>query len=116
MSRVTVSIVEFDFENKTDRPVPQEELSQALNEGKYLWIDIDAPHRKEAEAHLKSLGINEVAVSEALGRKKLGRPRALSSDQVEMARTARRCIGASARDSDRAASGSPPPPGGGGGR
>jgi len=73
MHTATVSIIEFDFENRTDRSVPPEELPKALSEGKYLWIDINAPRREEAEDKLKSLGVNDVAISEALGMKKLGR-------------------------------------------
>jgi magnesium transporter len=73
MNAATVSIIEFDFEKRVDRPVSLERLPEALRDGKYLWIDIDASHRQAAEEKLRSMGINEVAISEALGNKKLGR-------------------------------------------
>jgi magnesium transporter len=73
MNTATVSVIEFDFESKVDRPIPAEKMSEALREGKYCWIDIDAPDRKEAEDNLKSLGINEMAITEALWHKKVGR-------------------------------------------
>ena len=73
MNTTTVSVIEFDFESMADRPIPAEKMPEALREGKSCWIDIDVPDRKEAEDTLKSLGINETAITEALWRKKSGR-------------------------------------------
>jgi magnesium transporter len=70
---VTVSVIEFDFESMADRPIPAEKMCEALREGKYCWIDINAPDRKGAEDNLKSLGINEMAIKEALWHNKVGR-------------------------------------------
>ena len=64
----TATAVEFDFENKVERPIPAADARAACEAGRFCWIDLDAEaDRQSAEAILHEMGVNQHAIHEALG-------------------------------------------------
>ncbi len=75
-----ISIIEFDFEARRERPIEMADLKSALDRGLYCWIDMDCSActdqgsvcAKCAEC-LKTLGVNDIALAEVMGPDREGR-------------------------------------------
>lgn len=65
--------VEFDFAAKQERAIPVEEVPAACEQGLCCWVDIDVDDPDGAAAVLNSLGVNRVAIDEALSQPIAGR-------------------------------------------
>jgi magnesium transporter len=64
----SIVAVEFDFQAKTERAIPLERVVESCAGGRFCWIDVDAlADPGGAEAVLRSLGVNEYAIAEAMG-------------------------------------------------
>lgn len=65
-----MTLVEFDFGNggsaKSEREIAFHESQPAIARGRFVWLDLDAQNPVEAKAMLKSFGIAEAAIDEAL--------------------------------------------------
>jgi len=64
-------LVEFDFggsngNSKSAREIPFGEARAAMGRDCFVWLDLDAQNPREAKAMLKSFGIVETAIDEAL--------------------------------------------------
>lgn len=65
-------VVEFDFggsgsgKAKSEREIAFDEARAALDRGCFVWLDLDAQNPREAKEMLKSFGIAETAIDEAL--------------------------------------------------
>lgn len=67
-ARVEIRAVSFNFETKVERLIPIGEVHEAWAAGEFCWLDIEtsADPRAAREA-LVTLGVNEIAIGEALG-------------------------------------------------
>ncbi len=65
--------VEFDFETKQERSIPVDAARVSCEQGRYCWIDVDVTDRAVAETALRELGVNAVAIEEALDSRVDGR-------------------------------------------
>jgi hypothetical protein len=62
----SITVVEFDFENRRERTIPMEEARAACDKGLCCWIDVDLGDGRIAEKALRQMGVNDVAIEEAL--------------------------------------------------
>jgi magnesium transporter len=63
----TVSVVDFDFTNKTEKTISFSEAAEAMKAGRFVWIDIDASDPQEARQLLSALRIiSEETIDSAL--------------------------------------------------
>src|SRR5688500_20336374 len=60
--------VEFDFETRKEQKIPARQAAVSCAAGKFCWVDLDerAPGVKADEV-LRLLGVNDHAISEAIG-------------------------------------------------
>jgi magnesium transporter len=65
--------IEFDFEARKDRCIAVDEARAACDQGRSCWIDLDASDRQTVETILTQLGVNRVAIDEALSQPVDGR-------------------------------------------
>ncbi len=91
--------VEFDFTVKVDRALPVEQAIESVRAGRFCWFDIDATADAPAALSLlKSLGVNDLAIEEAVGPDVDGR-HDVYDDCLHVAVTSGRFEGESFRDS-----------------
>lgn len=69
----SITVVEFDFENRRERTIPMEEARAACDKGLCCWIDVDLGDGRIAEKALRQMGVNDVAIEEALTHPRGGR-------------------------------------------
>jgi magnesium transporter len=62
----TVTVVEFDFQERAIRGVPPEDMALECPPGRSRWIDIDRTDPEAARALLAALQVSEPALDEAL--------------------------------------------------
>lgn len=64
----TIMAIEFDFQTKVERPIEPGQAPASCAADKFVWIDLDAQADTETAAGiLRSLGVNEHAILEAIG-------------------------------------------------
>ncbi len=75
-----ITAVQFNFDTKEESNIPVEDVEAALDRGAFCWVDMDCsaspdePAAHQAcESCLRRLGVNELAVREALGPDREGR-------------------------------------------
>jgi magnesium transporter len=54
---LVVRAVAFDFEQRVDRELSVEAAARALADGQFVWFDLEAPERAEAQTFLEQLGL-----------------------------------------------------------
>jgi magnesium transporter len=66
-SSCRVSVVEFEFEPKRERPLDPSQLASALEEGRFVWIDVEITDPSQAEQILAALALlNHEIIQDAL--------------------------------------------------
>src|SRR5688572_7327922 len=73
MSRAGVSVVEFDFAQRRERPIEFEQVRGSCEQGCSCWVDVDVADRPRAEALLREFGIEAMVIDEALSHPLVGR-------------------------------------------
>lgn len=75
-----ITIAALNFFDKTERTIQVAELPEALRTGLFCWVDINCAEcanageaRSACEEVLRGMGINEIAIAEALGPDREGR-------------------------------------------
>jgi magnesium transporter len=60
--------VEFDFETRKEQKIPARQAAASCAAGKFCWVDLDQHAAGvKAEEVLRSLGVNDHAIAEAIG-------------------------------------------------
>jgi len=67
------TVVEFDFEARTERTVPAEAVRSVLDAGHCCWIDLDLTDRAAGERVLRDMGVDAIVIEEALTASVAGR-------------------------------------------
>lgn len=84
------SIVEFDFKARTERAIGCGDIPRARAEGRYCWIDLEAPSGEETEAVISALELEDEVRGDLLSDSAISRfeirDHALHLSFAEMAR------------------------------
>lgn len=58
--------IEFDFNNKTERQIPLEDVAQKPANGFYYWIDLESAPKDTARAFLERMGVDPLTLDTLL--------------------------------------------------
>lgn len=57
MASCALSVVELDFERREERAIRLEDARESMNQGRFVWIDLDAADPEEGKRILATLGL-----------------------------------------------------------
>lgn len=71
--RHMITVIEYDFAGRRDRPIPVAEVPASRQAGRFLWVDAEAPTEAEIEELFRTFPVNADARTEILGPDREGR-------------------------------------------